>query len=718
MADNHGVARIATEYRWGADLPIYPRNAGLREMKRRRRIGDSLGFLRTGLLLAASASSAMAQTSALDPQPNPTEPQARAAIAALYQQQSKVTGISYASISPDGSTAAWTTVDAASGKHQTYFAPLKAPSSVARISTTTGSAPCDETSPEWSPDSRRIALLSDCETPGQLQIFSIDPSAAAPGATRLTRLSGYLSQVRWSPDGTKIAFLFVEKASRTPSPMAAENRAVGVIDDLVNTDVQRVDIVDLATQATAPVTPAGLYVFEYDWSPQGESLAYTAAPPPGDDNWYLAQLYTQPVARPEPVSIYKPKLQIALPRWSPDGQSIAFIEGLMSDEGATGGEIYTVSRAGGKPRNLTPGRASTPSWFSWRSNSELVFTEFVGGLSAAGSLNVIDGKTRLLWQGGETIQASDLATSLSLSSRQTAAFVRTSWSMLPEVWAGPLDRLQQVTRVNAGIKMPLPRSESVTWTSGGFPVQGWILYPSNYDPAAKISRKHPMIVSVHGGPAWISTPAWKDEDFNAPLFTNLGYFVLFPNVRGSYGQGEKFTQANRREWGFGDLDDMIAGVDAVVARYPVDTARVGVIGWSYGASTAMMAVARSHRFRAAVAGAGAVDMLSYYGENAIDKWMIPYFGASVYDDPAAYARCSAITYVKNAQTPTLLLVGERDGEAPPPQSFEFWHALKELNVPTQLVVYPGEGHGFSKDEDRIDLTVRAFAWFQRYMNAD
>ena len=217
----------------------------------------------------------------------------------------------------------------------------------------------------------------------------------------------------------------------------------------------------------------------------------------------------------------------------------------MSDEGATGGEIYTVSRAGGTPRDLTPGRASTPSWFSWRSNSEFIFTEFVGGSSQVSSLDVASGKTRRLWLGGETIQASDLATSLSLSNQGTAAFVRTSWSMLPEVWAGPLDHLQQVTRVNAGIKMPLPRSDNVTWTSGGFPVQGWLLYPSNYDPAAKSPRKYPMIVSVHGGPAWISTPAWKDEDFNAPLFTNLGYFVLVPNVRGSYGQGEKFTQANR-----------------------------------------------------------------------------------------------------------------------------------------------------------------------------
>jgi dipeptidyl aminopeptidase/acylaminoacyl peptidase len=673
------------------------------------------------LFLAASQLASIAQSAAPASQPAASDQRARAKIAELYKLRSQVTEISYASISPDGLRVAWSTVDPKSGKHRSYLAPLRDVGAVSEVAVNNDSAACDETSPEWSPDSRHLAILSDCATPGQLQIFSVDISSSLRQPSQLTHVSGFVSQVRWSPDGTKIAFLFVEKASRTPSPMAAENRAVGVIDDQVNTDVQRVSVVDLAKHEVATVSPAGLYVFEFDWSPDGNSLAYTAAPPPGDDNWYLAQLYTQPLSRPEPTSIYKPKLQIALPRWSPDGKTIAFIEGLMSDEGATGGDIYTISGNGGKARDLTPGRDSTPSWFSWRSSGELLFTEFIGGSSAITSLSVADGKTRRLWQGGETIQASDLATSVSLSNQEkefTAAFVRTSWSMLPEVWAGPLDHLGQITHINGGVKMPLPKSENVTWTSNGFPVQGWLLFPSSYDPATNGARKYPMIVSVHGGPAWISTPTWKDDDFDAPLFTNLGYFVLVPNIRGSYGQGEKFTQANRRDWGFGDLDDMVAGVDAVVERYPVDTARVGVIGWSYGASTAMMAVARSHRFRAAVAGAGAVDMLSYYGENAIDKWMIAYFGASVYDDPAAYARCSAITYVKNAKTPTLLLVGERDGEAPPPQSFEFWHALKELNVPTQLVVYPDEGHGFSKENDRIDLTVRAFAWFEQYMKAD
>ena len=140
--------------------------------------------------------------------------------------------------------------------------------------------------------------------------------------------------------------------------------------------------------------------------------------------------------------------------------------------------------------------------------------------------------------------------------------------------------------------------------------------------------------------------------------------MLQPNPRGSYGQGEAFTQANRKDFGYGDLRDILAGVDAVVAKYPVDPQRVGITGWSYGGFMTMFAVTQTQRFKAAVAGAGLSDWQSYYGENSIDQWMIPYFGASVYDDPAVYAKSSAINFIKQAQTPTLVVVGDRDGECP------------------------------------------------------
>jgi dipeptidyl aminopeptidase/acylaminoacyl peptidase len=351
------------------------------------------------------------------------------------------------------------------------------------------------------------------------------------------------------------------------------------------------------------------------------------------------------------------------------------------------------------------------------SDGEILFTEFSGGSTAIDSLDVLRKTTKKLWEGPETVHAGSAESSLSVSRKEASPFqialIRTSWSMLPEVWAGPVGRWRQVTRINAAVDLHLPTFENVTWTSGRFQVQGWLLYPRYYDP-----RKHyPMLVAVHGGPAWIATPAWRMPDFNTTLFTDFGYFVFFPNARGSYGQGEFFTQANRRDWGFGDLQDMLKGIDTVVTHYPVDNNRVGLLGWSYGGSTAMMAITQTHRFRAAVAGAGAGDWQSYYGQNAIDKWMIPYFGASVYDDPKAYERCSALTYIKNARTPTLVLVGERDGEAPPAQSIQFWHALKELSVPTKLVIYADEGHSFLKQDDRIDVTLRTLQWSDTHMHA-
>jgi dipeptidyl aminopeptidase/acylaminoacyl peptidase len=273
--------------------------------------------------------------------------------------------------------------------------------------------------------------------------------------------------------------------------------------------------------------------------------------------------------------------------------------------------------------------------------------------------------------------------------------------------------LTQLSHFNDGLKPTWGDSASLTWTNENFHIQGWLLLPAHYDPA----KKYPLIVEVHGGPASAVVSRWNGGGggFSATGYSALGYFVLMPNPRGSFGQGEAFTQANRKDFGYGDLRDILAGVDAVLARYPVDPNRVGITGWSYGGFMAMFAVTQTHRFRAAVAGAGISDWLSYYGENSIDQWMIPYFGASVYDDPQIYAKASAITFIKNVSTPTLAVVGDRDGECPAPQSFEFWHALRDLHVPAQLVVYPNEGHGFSDPAHRRDVQQRAIEWFARYM---
>ncbi len=205
-------------------------------------------------------------------------------------------------------------------------------------------------------------------------------------------------------------------------------------------------------------------------------------------------------------------------------------------------------------------------------------------------------------------------------------------------------------------------------------MQGWLIFPQPYDPA----KRYPMVVDVHGGPAAGVRANWPRSGLPLQLLSAQGYFVFLPNPRGSYGEGEDFTRANVHDFGHGDLDDILAGVDMVVKNYPVDNDRVGIAGWSYGGFMTMWAVTQTNRFRAAFAGAGIANWQSYYGENGIDQWMIPYFGASVYDDPAVYAKSSPINFIKNVKTPTLVIVGDRDAECPPPQSYEFWHASENV----------------------------------------
>ena len=234
------------------------------------------------------------------------------------------------------------------------------------------------------------------------------------------------------------------------------------------------------------------------------------------------------------------------------------------------------------------------------------------------------------------------------------------------------------------------------------------MLPKDFDAG----KKYPLIVTVHGGPSAACMSRWDDRGMGS--ISAMGYFSLCPNPRGSYGQGEAFTQANVKDFGGGDYRDIMAGVDALSKEYPIDAKRLGIRGHSYGGYMTMWAETQTHRFAAAVAGAGLSDWLSYYGLNDIDEWMIPFFGASVYDDPAVYAKSDPMHFVKAVKTPTLILVGDRDGEVPMEQSVEWWHALKTLHVPAKLVVYPNEGHAIMKPADARDYTLRSLEWFEEW----
>jgi len=634
-------------------------------------------------------------------------------------------------ISPDGKRLAW------SQRGHLQVAPFDNLGQSQPVTAASQGQSCDESGLTWSPDSSAIAFVSDCAEPGvqdDVYISRLDGSTVR----RLTALHGDVNALTFTPDGKRIAFLYVEGATRPAGALAAQDLPSGVIGGPA-ADIQRVAMVALDTQQPAAptfISPADLHVFEFDWSSDSKSIAYIAADPPGENNWWVAKLYTQLLGG-SPLTILNPSrvsgplrgLQIAVPRWSPDGKSIAFIGGLMSDQGVTGGDVWIVPSAGGQPVDLTSGRTATAEWITWEGHSRIDVSELAGSDCRLVRLQIPENGAGAafgppVFSVPGSVGAGTSVRSLSVTADHSLfVFQANSLATPPEIYAAKIATsspnsssgfagLTQITHFNDAVKPSWGQSIPLTWTNDDFHIQGWLLLPLNYDPA----KKYPMIVEVHGGPASAQLSRWGMGGPLSPVvFSELGYFVLQPNPRGSFGQGEAFTQANRKDFGYGDLRDILAGVDVVLAKYSVDPNRIGITGWSYGGFMSMFAITQTHRFRAAVAGAGISDWLSYYGENSIDQWMIPYFGASVYDDPQAYARSSAINFIKNVTTPTLAVVGDRDGECPAPQSFEFWHALRDLHVPTQLVVYPDEGHGLSDPAHRRDVLQRAVDWFAKYM---
>ena len=263
-----------------------------------------------------------------------------------------------------------------------------------RVTAGNGKASHAEKHVRWSPDGSQLAFLSDAAKPKQMQLYL---AAAKGGATRrLTNFSGQLARPRWSPDGKTIALLAIDGQTQAAGAVEAAARDAGEVAEKIFE--QRILLVEVASGATRMVTPADSYVYEFDWSPDGTQLAYVSAPGSGDNNWWIARLNAVDVASGRVREVFKPSTQIAVPRWSPDGRSIAFIQGIMSDEGSTGGDVYSVpadrstdATKDGGAKNLTPNRASSPAWISWLPSGKMVFSEGVRGRMSIGTLDPATG---------------------------------------------------------------------------------------------------------------------------------------------------------------------------------------------------------------------------------------------------------------------------------------------------------------------------------------
>jgi dipeptidyl aminopeptidase/acylaminoacyl peptidase len=243
-------------------------------------------------------------------------------------------------------------------------------------------------------------------------------------------------------------------------------------------------------------------------------------------------------------------------------------------------------------------------------------------------------------------------------------------------------------------------------------LEGVLIYPFGYRTGTKV----PLVASIHGGPSGVWSQAFPRGVNNyAHVWAGKGWAVFMPNIRGSSGYGEKFQLANVRDWGGMDFQDVQSGLDELVRRGIADPDRMVQSGWSYGGYMTAWTLTQTHRFKAVVVGAGLTDMFSMYPTNDLQRTLDGYFGDTPWNDLESYRRASAMTFIKQAQTPTLILHGAADVRVPVTQGQELYVGLRKNNVPVQMVVYPREGHGFTEPRHILDKMKRETEWIEKYL---
>jgi dipeptidyl aminopeptidase/acylaminoacyl peptidase len=563
-------------------------------------------------------------------------------------------------------------------------------------------ADCSFSGLAFSPAGDRLAYVRS-DRKGHAALMIWDKS----GTQTLAGVDGLAADPKWAPDARSLALLVTLSARKQSGPLEPGVRLTGEIGE--NEDRQRIAIVSLETHELRLISPTNLFVFDYDWMPDGSGLVSSATEGNGDDNWYIAKIVLFDVASGALREIAAPRMQLSFPRVSPDGTQVAFIGGLMSDYGCVGGDLYTVPTAGGELKNWTPGFGGSFTSVAWAKGS--ILTSAVRQDQALLSrIDVANGVRHDLWSAPiDMTTQKDWAGAFFSARGDRVAIVSDGFDHGAEIIAGDVSGPKNLTQENSAVK-GTGAARIITWSNEGYNLQGWLLAPTAPDPGVK----HPMVVEIHGGPACRVHPAAIWKGWRKSLLEK-GYFLFLPNYRGSLGQGELSNRSIVLQFGKGELRDILSGIDAVERVAPIDNDRLGVTGHSNGGYLTMWAVTQTARFKVAVAAAGLANWTSYYGQNGIDKWLLPYFGGSAYDRPEVYRAASPIEFVKQVKTPTFMYVGERDIECPPDQSMEFWHALKELGVPTALVIYEDEGHELQVPEHLRDVDKRMVGWFDKYL---